>query len=147
MDAFIEARATEDCLIAADSEDELIRKVERFFEACRASGITLNTKKTQSGNSVIFAGYQIDEDGAKLDPALYKALADFPVPRTLTELRSFLGLAQQQAHFTSAISELTAPLHPLLKKSNDWIWTQEMNQAFLKTKQFLSLIHIDAADE
>ena len=138
VDAFIEARATEDCLIAADSEDELIRKTERFFEACRTSGITLNTKKTQSGHSVIFAGYQIDEGGAKLDPALYKAIADFPVPRTLTELRSFLGLAQQQAHFTSAISELTSPLHPLLKKSNDWIWTQEMNQAFIKTKQFLS---------
>ena len=138
VDKFIEARATEDCLIAADSEDELLTKVERFFEACRSAGITLNTKKTQSGNSVIFAGYQINEDGAKLDPALYKAIADFPVPKTLTELRSFLGLAQQQAHFTSAISELTGPMHPLLKKSNNWIWTQEMNEAFQKTKKFLS---------
>ena len=132
---FIEARATEDCLIAADSKDELLTKVERFFEACR---ITLNPKKNQSGNGVILPGYQIDEEGAKLDPALYKAIADFPVPKTLTELRSFLGLAQQQVHLTSAISELTGPMHPLLKKSNNWIWTQEMNEAFQKTKKFLS---------
>ena len=29
-------------------------------------------------------------------------------------------------------------MHPLLKKSNNWIWTQEMNEAFQKTKKFLS---------
>ena len=62
-----------------------------FFEACRTAGIPLNMKKTQSGNSVIFASYQIDEEGAKLDPTLYKAIADFPVPNTLTELRFFPG--------------------------------------------------------
>ena len=88
--------------------------------------LSLNMKETHSGKSVIFASYLIDKDGAKLDPALYKAITDFPVPKTLTELGPFLGLAQQQAHFTSAISELTAPLHPLLKKSNNLIWTQEM---------------------
>ena len=138
VNAFVDARATEDCLIAADSEEELLYKVEKFFEACQASGITLNTKKTQSGNAVIFAGYLIDERGATLDPALYKAIADFPTPKTLTELRSFLGLAQQQAHFTDTIAELTRPFHPLLKKKNDWIWTQEMSEAFVKTKSFLS---------
>ena len=138
VDAFVDARATEDCLIAADSEEELLYKVEKFFEACQASGITLNTKKTQSGNAVIFAGYLIDERGATLDPALYKAIADFPTPKTLTELGSFLGLAQQQAHFTDTIAELTKPFHPLLKRKNDWIWTQEMSEAFTKTKSFLS---------
>ena len=138
VDHTVDARATEDCLIAADSEEELLHKVEKFFEACRNAGITLNTKKTQSGNAVIFAGYQIDERGATLDPALYKAIADFPVPKTLTELRSFLGLAQQQAHFTDTIAELTKPFHALLKKKNDWIWTLEMSEAFAKTKSFLS---------
>ena len=100
VDHTVDARATEDCLIAADSEEELLHKVEKFFEACRATGITLNTKKTQSGTNVHFAGYQINEKGSTPDPALYKAISDFPVPKTLTELRSFLGLAQQQAHLT-----------------------------------------------
>ena len=138
VDKFVDARATEDCLIIAGSEEELLHRVEKFFEACKASGITLNTKKTQAGSEVLFAGYLINEKGATLDPALYKAIKDFPTPRTLTDLRSFLGLAQQQANFTSHIAELSKPFHPLLKKANDWLWTVEMSQAFEKMKDFLS---------
>ena len=103
-----------------------MNKVKKFFEACEASGITLNTKKAQSGNAVIFAGYLIDERGATLDPALYKAIANFLTPKTLTELRSLLGLAQQQAYYTNTMTQLTKPFHALLKKKKDWIWMQEM---------------------
>ena len=106
IDAFDDARATEDCLIAANSEEELLHKAKKFFEAC-------NMKKTQSGNAVVLAGYLIDERGATLDPALYTAINDFLTQKTLTELRSFLGLAQQQAHLTYTIAELTKPFHPL----------------------------------
>lgn len=63
----VDARATEDCLIAADSKEELLYKMEKYFEACRAASITLNLKKTQSGTKIIFAGYQINEKGSTLN--------------------------------------------------------------------------------
>ena len=115
-----------------------VDKFQKFFEACKASGIRLNTKKTQAGNEVLFASYLINEKGAALDPALYKAIRDFPTPRTLTDLCSFLGWAQQQSSFTSQIAELSKPFHPLLKKANDWLWTVEMSKAFEMMKKFLS---------
>ena len=136
VDNFVDARATEDCLIVEDSMERLLYRVEKFFKACREAGITLNNKKC--GHSVVFAGYRIDENGAQLDPELYHAISEFPIPQTLTNLRSFLGLAQQQSKFVDTIAELSKPFHELLKKNNDWIWMPQHSEAFKKMREELS---------
>ena len=138
VDNFVDARATEDCLIVEDSMERLLYRVQKFFEACREAGITLNNKKTQCGHSVVFAGYRIEENGAQLDPKLYRAISEFPIPQTLTNLRSFLGLAQQQSKFVDTIAELSKPFHELLKKNNDWIWMPQHSEAFKKMREELS---------
>lgn len=138
VDKFVDARATEDCLIVEDTLDRLLHRVRKFFEACREAGITLNQKKTQCGSSVIFAGFKIDSSGAMLNPELYKAISEFPTPQNLTNLRSFLGLCNQQAQFVDTISELAHPFHNLLKKRNEFVWTTEHAKAFERMKAELA---------
>ena len=83
-------------------------------------------------------GYVIGEDGVKADPDKIKALIKFPEPKNLTELRSFLGLANQLSNFTKELSGLTEPLRDLLKTKNHFQWTELHEQAFTAIKEHLS---------
>ena len=131
-------RATEDCLIYAFSQPELERKLDRFFAACNANNITLNTKKIQIGAEVIFAGYKINSEGYQIDPALTEALKNFPIPTSQTDVRSFLGLVNQICNFTTEIAELMTPFKELLKKGSAFVWTDELQLAFEKAREQLA---------
>ena len=87
-------RATEDTLIYARSTAELITKTRKFFQACHENGITLNLKKVQwDAKEVTFAGFLLTDQGYEPDPSLAKALSEFPHPKSITDMRSFFGLA------------------------------------------------------
>jgi hypothetical protein len=131
-------RATEDCLIFGYNLPDFLEKIERFFEACNKANITLNTKKIQLGSEVIFAGYEISQGCYKIDPTLTNALRSFPVPTSQTDVKSFLGLANQICNFTDKIAELTSPLKDLLKKNTTFVWTADHQIAFDKAKDELS---------
>ena len=132
-------RATEDTLLRASTTAELLQKTRRFFTACRVANITLNQKKIQWDKSeVLFGGYQLSQNGYKLDPALNRALAEFPIPKNATDVRSFHGLANQLAHFSDEIAFMLAPLKTLLKKGIQFLWLPEHQTAFLAAREHLA---------
>ena len=61
-------------------------------------------------------------------------LQDWPVPRTVKELRDFLGLAQYFAKFIPGYAIMTTCLQALLRKNAAWKWTdpcEEVKQAMM----------------
>ena len=70
-----------------------------------------------------------------------------PSSRNVTELQSFLGLANFYQVFIKNMYELRAPLNDLLKKDKKWKWTTEYQAAFEKIKTTLTselfLTHFD----
>jgi hypothetical protein len=77
----------------------------------------------------------VSEQGVATDPAKVQAIVDWPVPKSVKELRSFLGLAGNYRKFIKHFGIITSPLTNLLKKNIVFVWTSEHNQAFdtLKT--------------
>ena len=64
-----------------------------ILERCARHGLTVNPKKsTMVATSINFVGSKIGEGTIEADPKKIQAVKDFPVPKTLTELRSFMGL-------------------------------------------------------
>ena len=51
-------------------------------------------------------------------------------PRTLKQLKSFMGSKHSVHKYLPAFGESSSPLRPLLSKSNDYIWTAECQCAF-----------------
>ena len=84
-----------------------------------------------------FAGFQLSRDGYRVDPSLTDAIAEFPIPATRTELRSFFGLVNQLAACTDKIANLLAPLRPLLSTKNEYVWLSDRDQALSQAKQQL----------
>lgn len=52
----------------------------------------------------------------------------------MAELRSYLGLLNYYGNFIANLSTLLQPLHELLRKGVKWNWTEECEQAFVRSK-------------
>ena len=87
---------------------------------------------------VLFGGFLLDPNGYRIDPALTRALAEFPTPTSPTDVRSFFGLANQICNFSDEISELLAPLKSLLKKGVLFQWLPEHQAAFECAREHLA---------
>ena len=70
------------------------------------------------GTELGFAGHIVSQNGIRLDDDKYKSIKEFPAPKNLKHLRSFLGLANQLAAFVPDLAQMSAGLRPLLKKGN-----------------------------
>jgi hypothetical protein len=70
---------------------------------------------------VHFAGYLVGGDGVAADPEKLSAIAEFPRPVNITQLRSFLGLVGQLADFSDEISAVAGPLMLLLRQGNQFV--------------------------
>lgn len=131
-------KIVDDILVYASTIEELYERVETVLNKCNESGITLSKKKTQIGKSVNFAGFIISDEGIAPDPAKVKSIANFPTPRNVTDLRSFLGLANQLGQFVTDLAHTTQPLRGLLKKNVAFQWLQPQQQAFQRVKEILT---------
>ncbi|PKI50762.1 hypothetical protein CRG98_028904, partial [Punica granatum] len=68
--------------------------------------------------------------GVRMDPSKVASIMEWESPTKVTELRSFLGLANYYRRFIKGYSSITVPLTDLLKKARAWEWTDECQAAF-----------------
>ncbi|XP_016165032.1 uncharacterized protein LOC107607616 [Arachis ipaensis] len=69
-----------------------------------------------------------------MDQGKVKAIKEWEPPNKVSELRSFLGLANYYQRFIKGYSTKAAPLTDLLKKNHSWEWSKECQKAFDELK-------------
>ena len=72
-----------------------------------------------------------------MDPEKLKIIEEWPQPRNLHEVRSFIGMCSYYRRFIEKFSIIAGPLHDLTKKKVKFQWTAKENNAFLKLKEKL----------
>ncbi|KAG7670696.1 hypothetical protein KSW81_003250 [Nannochloris sp. 'desiccata'] len=87
---------------------------------------------------VSFLGHVINGDGVKADPRKVQAVADWPQPKTVRQVRSFLGLANYYRRYVHGFATMAAPLTLLTKKNVPFLWTTKQTQALEALKTALS---------
>ena len=121
--------------LAYDAYKDHLVHVITILQCCDQYGIILNADKFRfAQDNVDFCGYTITAEGYTADTRKVKAIADFPRPQNLTDLRLFMGLTNQLGGFSSAIADALQPLRDLLKPRNEWHWSQQYDEAFKKVK-------------
>ena len=139
----------EDFLVFDSStiEDHFVH-VEKVLQRCRERGITLNKKKFVFCKPVVeWCGYELSESGYSVSKNLIKALSNFPVPKSKTDVRSFMGLVNQFEPFAPELTDQMQPIRELLCKSAAFVWDKVRQDAFDEVRKTLScpriLTHFD----
>ena len=84
--------------------------------------------------TVEYLGFTITEAGIKPTAEFVNNIRSFPVPKNLTDIRSWFGCVQQIA-YTFAVSEAMLPFRQLLRPQVPFAWGPELDKAFSASKE------------
>ncbi|WRX27658.1 hypothetical protein QQP08_020145 [Theobroma cacao] len=87
---------------------------------------------------IAFLGHVISKDGVQVDPKKVEAVEKWPRPTSVTEIRSFLGLAGYYHHFVKDFSKIVTLLAMLTCKDTKFEWSDAYEDSFEKLKACLT---------
>jgi hypothetical protein len=70
-----------------------------------------------------------------MDLAKLKGILDWPAPKTVKEVQSFIIFGNFYCCFVKGFSYLAHPLHDLLKKDKKFVWSEECQESFDQLKR------------
>lgn len=124
---------------SSDDLDEHIGKLKLIFERLRDANLTLNPDKCKfMMTETKYLGHIVSKDGVKPDPEKISAIVEYPVPRDVTQIRSFLGLLNFYRRFIPNFAEIAQPLTNLTKKNSRFSWSEEADNAFKELRKLLT---------
>lgn len=133
----------DDILVASPNEELHLQHLEQVFQRLKEHGLLINASKCIFGQKQVpFLGYLVSEQGTKPLPTKIEALQTFAEPKTIKDLRRFLGMLNFYRRFIPKAAKVQAPLHALLsgkniKNSTVISWTADLQSAFQDCKNSL----------
>ncbi|KAA0039038.1 ty3-gypsy retrotransposon protein [Cucumis melo var. makuwa] len=79
----------------------------------------------------------VSKAGVSVDPTKIEAVTSWPRPSTVSEVRSFLGLAGYYRRFVENFSHIATPLTQLTRKGAPFVWSKACEDSFQDLKQKL----------
>ena len=79
---------------------------------------------------ISFLGHIVFAEGIRVDPIKIEAVVNWKSPRSVTEVRSFLGLAGYYRRFVKGFSVIASPLTKLLRKGVMFEWSDKCQNSF-----------------
>lgn len=134
----------DDILIASRDETEHLQHLRILFKRLDEFGVVINISKCVFGQpEVNFLGYQINKNGSKPLQAKVEAIINFEQPKTVDQLKRFLGMLNYYRRFLPHAAETQVPLLDCTKgskrKDKSLIdWTPIRLEAFQKCKTDLA---------
>nr|CAD1844075.1 unnamed protein product [Ananas comosus var. bracteatus] len=106
----------DDILIYSRSWEEHLGHVKKVFMLLEEHQLRLNPIKCKYGKQgLVYLGFVVGGGELQIDFDKVKAIKEWPRPKTVTEVRSFMGALQYVRKFITYFSLLAAPLHALTK--------------------------------
>jgi len=129
----------DDIIVFSRDFESHVQRLRDVFGRLRKANLKLHPAKCCFfQRRVKFLGHVISEAGIEVQTDKVATVQDWPTPRNLTELRSFVGLCSYYRRFINKFADVAAPLHELQRKGVPFVWTAEQDRAFSQLKEALT---------
>ena len=129
----------DDIIMYSKTFEENLENLRTVLERLKKSNLKLNPKKCNLlCTKVAFLGHEVSEQCISTDPVKIQAVKEWPQPKTVTEVRQFVGLASYYRKFIPNFATVCKPLHKLTEKNCSFVWTDICQKAFDAIKQLLT---------
>nr|GEU63021.1 reverse transcriptase domain-containing protein [Tanacetum cinerariifolium] len=138
----------DDILIYSKNETEHEEHLKAILELLKEEKLYAKFSKCEFWIlKVQFLGHVIDSRGIHVDPAKIESVKDWASPKTLIEIRQFLGLAGYYRRFIEGFSKIAKSMTKLTQKGIKYDWGEKEENAFQLIKQKLCSAPILALPE
>jgi hypothetical protein len=138
----------DDIVIMSKKQDGLIADLQETFDNLRKYNMMLNPTKCIFGVPAgQLLGFIVFHCGIKVNPEKIKALLDISQPNNLKDVQRLIGCVAAVSRFISRLGEKALPLYKLMKKSDEFVWTDEVDATLKDLKRVLSTAPVLAAPE
>lgn len=119
--------------------EEALNNLRKTFEILRTMKFSLKTKKCNFFfNKIELLGHEISIDGVRPLDRNTKAIIEFKIPKTIKNVRSFIGMCSYYRKHVKDFAKIAHPLSELIKKgSNKITWLTEHEHSFNALKTYL----------
>jgi hypothetical protein len=125
----------DDILIYSKTLEEHVQHVRRVLDALREQKLYAKESKCEFfKHEVEFLGHRVGQDGVRMMEDKVQAVREWPTPRSVRDVRAFLGTAGYYRKFIRDFSAIAAPLSELTKDSVKFEWAAPHQAAFAQLK-------------
>ena len=135
----------DDIIVFSKTPEEHIERLRGVFEKLTAADLRLKPSKCEFFKSQVkYLGHIVSKDGIETDPKKIEGIEKWPVPKMVTEVRSFLGFMNYYRKFIPGYAQVSRPINQLVsggnanKKKTLVDWTSECQVAFEHLKHLCS---------
>jgi hypothetical protein len=129
----------DDFSVYGSSFEECLHHLTLVLVQCKEKNLVLNWEKCHlMVKQGIVLGHVISHRGIEVDKAKIDLISNLPPPRTLKEVRSFLGYAGFYRRFIKDFSKIARPLCKLLVKETPFIFDDDCKKASGALKKILT---------
>ncbi|KAJ4963790.1 hypothetical protein NE237_023729 [Protea cynaroides] len=112
----------DDILVYSKDKETHIKNLNAALQRLRKEKLYAKFTKSEFWLSeVSFLGHVVSEEGIEVDPSKIEALLKWKAPKSVSEIRCFLGLAGYYRRFVEDYSWITIPLTSLTKKGEKFV--------------------------
>nr|CAH66013.1 OSIGBa0093M15.3 [Oryza sativa] len=128
----------DDILIYSKTKEEHEEHLRLALEKLREHQLYAKFSKCEFWLSEVkFLGHVISSGGVAVDPSNVESILSWKQPKTVSEIRSFLGLVGYYRRFIENFSKIARPMTRLLQKEVKYKWTEDCEQSFQELKKRL----------
>ena len=131
----------DDVIVFSKTPEEHIEQLEAVFKKISDAGLKLKPSKCEFFKKRIhYLGHIVSDKGIETDPKKIEAIVRWPGPRTVHEVRKFLGFTNYYRKFVYKYAQIARPMNKLIsgenakKKHRKVEWGDEQEQSFNKLK-------------
>ena len=129
----------DDVMIFSKDFDTHLKHIQEVFDRLREANIRLHPTKCKFAlKKVVFLGHVLTPEGVAVDESKIDMVKNWPRPKSVKDVRSFLGFCNYYRRFVKGFAEIASPLNNLLKKENEFNWTEECQKAFERLRTAMS---------